>query len=262
MNEQPEHHQKDINLNLEQSERGNSELPGESEASLPARPMFSKFLGLLGIRLSPAFDWIVEWLQILLIAGLLAWFTMSYAMVRMQVPTGSMIPAILEGDSFFVDKLTYLSGINQPEPGDIIVFWHTSTTKSCQNGILIWRWGEFSPCRERFVKRLVAIGPAEVTISKGQIFVDGIELTDNAFDRDYVCRNSEHPDPEARRVDECPPFVVEDGQLFVLGDNTRNSLDSRFWGSASPADFIGEPFIRVLPPYRIGPMNGYFGSPR
>jgi len=235
------------------------------------KPLLSRLLNALGIPTGPRTDWIIDWLQVLIIAGLLAWGTMSFGIVRMRVPTDSMYPTIWGkghdpwgSDSFFVDKFSYLVGLKEPKPGDIIVFWHTENGRMCRNKIQLWRWklewGELHPCRERYVKRLIAVGPATVVIKKGKIYVDGKPLDDPAFARDYTCSSGDPKDP-ARRTRECS-WPVEEGKFFVLGDNTRNSSDSRYWGLVDSKDFIGEPFFRVWPPSRIGPMNGYFGSPR
>ncbi len=242
-------------------------LEGVPEPSEPVRrhkPLLARALNAIGIPTHPGVDWVLDWVQILLIAGLLAWATMTYGVVRMQVPTGSMEPTIMRGDSFFVDKFTYLVGLQKPEPGDIIVFWHTEGGRMCRNKIQLgpwkWEWGELRPCRERYVKRLIAVGPATVTIKQGKIYLNGQLMTDPAFRRDYVCSNADPRDPSLR-TNECT-WEVPPGKMFVLGDNTRNSSDSRYWGFADLKDFIGEPFFRVWPPGRIGPMNGYFGSPR
>jgi len=240
---------------------------GPSEPQAPRhKPLFSRLFNALGIPTSPGVDWALDWLQVILIAGLLAWGTMSFGMVRMRVPTGSMIPTIQEGDSFFVDKFSYLLGLKHPKPGDIIVFWHTESGRTCRSGFQIgpweWRWGDPKPCRERYVKRLIGMGGQTVTIRQGKIHIDGQSLTDPAFNRDYVCNNSEASTPPALRSPEGCSWTVPPGHYFVLGDNTTNSSDSRYWGFAKEEDFIGEPFLRVWPFDRIGFMNGYFGSPR
>jgi len=84
----------------------------------------------VGIPTSPGVEWVLDWLQVIAIAGVLAWAVMTYGVVRMRVPTGSMEPTIMPGDSFFVDKFTYLVGLNKPEPGDIIIPPAASATSS------------------------------------------------------------------------------------------------------------------------------------
>ncbi|MFB6284989.1 MAG: signal peptidase I [Candidatus Bipolaricaulia bacterium] len=226
------------------------------------KPLLARMFNKIGIPTRPGVDWVLDWIQVLVIAGILAWVVMNYGIVRMRVPTGSMEPTIMPGDSFFVDKFTYLLGVNSPEPGDIIVFWHTDNSRMCpENRLLYWSWGKLEPCKERYVKRLIAEGPAKVAIRQGDVYVDG-ELRDGpAFDRDYVCRAGAPRNPEARDAEGCS-WDVPDGKMFVLGDNTRNSSDSRYWGFANVSTLIGEPFFRVWPVNRIGPMNGYFGSGR
>ena len=228
------------------------------------KPLLSRLLNALRIPTSPGVDWTLDWLQVIVIAGLLAWGTMSFGMVRMRVPTGSMIPTIQEGDSFFVDKFSYLLGLKKPQPGDIVVFWHTESGRTCRSGFQLgsweWHWGDPKPCQERYVKRLIAVGGQTVTIRQGKIYIGEERQTDPAFDRDYVCSNAESQDPALRSPEGCS-WTVPAGHYFMLGDNTRNSSDSRYWGFADEKDFIGEPFFRVWPLNHIGFMNSYLSSP-
>ena len=72
---------------------------------------------------------VLEWLEVLVVAGLIAGFILAFVTVRMHVPTDSMWPtingdrSILRADSFFVDRLTY--HFRDPTPGSIVVFRHT-----------------------------------------------------------------------------------------------------------------------------------------
>jgi signal peptidase I len=105
--------------------------------------------------------------------------------------------------------------------------------------------------RLRYVKRLIAIGGQTVKISGGDVSIDGEKLVGERFDRYYYSN-----DPRMRYgVNET---LVPEGKLFVLGDNSSNSWDSRYWGFVDEDAFIGEPYFRVWPLSRFGPMNGYF----
>ena len=107
--------------------------------------------------------------------------------------------------------------------------------------------------RVRYVKRLIAVEGQTIHIRGGDIYIDDERLTDPAFDRFYAST-----DP--RMGFGVTPTEVPPGHWFVLGDNTNNSWDSRYWGFVDERDFIGEPFLRVWPLTRFGLMNGYFGS--
>ena len=105
--------------------------------------------------------------------------------------------------------------------------------------------------RLRYVKRLIALGGQTVEISGGDVYVDGEKLVGERFDRYYY---SNH----LRMRYGVNETLVPEGKLFVLGDNSPNSWDSRYWGFVDENDFIGEPYFRVWPLSRFGPMNGYF----
>jgi signal peptidase I len=263
---------------------------------------------------------ILEWVEVLIVAGALAALVMTFVTVRMHVPTGSMIPTIDPSDSFFVDRISYY--FRDPKPGDIVVFYHTDAltvrsvaagsvaeasgiTRGAQikfiNQIPVADGGEgivgtlpadthvylialqktedgryaarqfgLGPTEEgmtsleafglttrekrlRYVKRLIAVGGQTVQIRDGDVYVDGESLGGPRFDREYSV-------DDARMRYGVVPTEVPEGKWFVLGDNSSDSLDSRYWGFADEKDFIGEPYLRVWPFSRFGGMNGYFGS--
>ena len=257
---------------------------------------------------------VLEWTEVLAVAGVLAFLVMSFVTVRMHVPTGSMIPSIDPSDSFFVDRISY--NFREPIPGDIVVFWHTDSVlvrsvdsesaaavggvasggrvislnrqpvfsvaganeilSSLEDGTRVYlgingaipvEIGVKSPAidsiddlgvrlrerRIRYVKRLIAMGGQTVQIVDGDVYVDGERLEGERFDREYLI-------DDARMRYAVTPTEVPEGHWFVLGDNSGNSWDSRYWGFVDEKDFIGEPYLRVWPLSRFGAMNGYFGS--
>ncbi len=47
-------------------------------------------------------------------------------------------------------------------------------------------------------------------------------------------------------------FFLEDGQYYVLGDNSGNSRDSRYWGFVPENYLVGRVFFKYWPPKRWG----------
>jgi len=191
------------------------------------KPYSAKILNLLGIKTNQTVDYILEWVDVLAVAALLAWLIMTFVTVRMSVPTGSMKPTIEPHDSFFVDKVSYY--FREPKIGDIVVFWHHR-----EDGT-----------KTRYVKRLIAKGGDTVEIGGGDIYVNEQELAGPKFDR-YYWAEGDYGVGEIQ---------VPKGKYYLLGDNSSNSFDSRFWGFADSSSFIGEPYIRVWPLSRFGLIN-------
>ena len=294
--------------------------PRRRKKKEPKPPWIVRLLRRRGVQLSRRAEWLLGWVETIVEVGLAVWLIITFVTVRMTVPTGSMIPTIMPGDSFFVDRISY--HFRQPDVGDVIVFWHVESIRitgvkagspAAAAGVkpgdqLIELAGEPVPStltlrrrleaasggkvsltllregvgqvrvevavptgarslsdlglqvkirKARYVKRLIAVGGQQVWIGEGgKIYVDGKPLDVPAIaSRTYWSHG-----PGMRYG--IKPTLVPEGHYFVLGDNTMNSYDSRYWGFVPKEDFIGEPFFRVWPFSRFGPMNGYFGSSR
>jgi signal peptidase I len=172
-----------------------------------------------------------------------------------KVPSGSMLPSLVAGDHFFVDK-------TRPPAthGDVIVFPFPENPA------------------QGFVKRIIAMPGDRLEVLDGRPILNG-ELLPHCYvgrhampgakpleiylerlgDRAYLTGFDARPaqprcstdrdcsTPRVCRAERCGllqgPFVAKEGEAWVLGDNRNNSYDSRAWDGGRGA---GIPLSEVV----------------
>lgn len=161
------------------------------------------------------------------------------------------------GDHLFVDRMTY--NFVPPSRGQIIVF----ETRGI-DGL---------PQDQFYIKRLVALSGEKVQVGDDRhLIIDGKRLDastshfDNVygFDPKQPGRDSlfsghvnqkllEIFQPFTRSLnpqlftDEATPYSVRPDHFMVMGDNTMNSLDSRYWGDFPSGNVIGRALFVYWP---------------
>ena len=170
-----------------------------------------------------------EWAQSILVALVLTLIIRTFVVQAFKIPSGSMRPTLLEGDKLFVNK--YIYRFKAPKRGDIIVFKYPVDPK------------------KDFIKRLVASGGEEVEIRDGKIYVSGKVLDDpRTFGKFYYYNHDPYGSPRET-------IKVPEENYFVLGDNSANSTDSRFWGFVPKKNVLGKAIFRWWPLNRFGKIK-------
>ena len=168
---------------------------------------------------------------LLLMIALLVLARSSFAN-HYQVPSGSMLPALVPGDRVLVDMSAYglrvpftaieLLGRGRPAPGDVVVF------KSPVDGT-------------RLIKRVVAVGGQVVALVDGRLSVDGRPLAragDMSAER-IGARLVELDLADGGGPDIAPGRIPE-GMVLVLGDHRGASADGRYFGLVPEQAFYGK----------------------
>lgn len=129
----------------------------------------------------------------------------------------SMLPTLSSGDWLLVS-----ANSSDIEHGDIVIITQPNATE------------------KSLVKRVIALEGDVVNIDflLGTVTVNG-----KILDEDYIL------EPTEKEFDVEFPLTVQPGQVFVLGDNRNNSLDSR----STQVGCIDEDYILGVAQYRILP---------
>ena len=130
-----------------------------------------------------------------------------------------MLPSLGDAEFLVVNKLAYLN--TDPGRGDVIVF------RSPRNP------------EEDLVKRIVGLPKETVEIRNGQVFVNGQVLDAATYIQDDVARNT-------------PATTVPADAYFVMGDNRRQSRDSRDIGAIPRASIVGRVWVVYWPFSKMG----------
>ncbi len=101
--------------------------------------------------------------------------------------------------------------------------------------IVAFRHGASS---EAYLKRVIGLPGDRVAIRRGIVLIDGQPLAEP-----YVRYRDNRSEPEV---------TVPAGAYYVLGDNRRNSDDSRDWGFVPASAIIGKAWLAVWPPSKVG----------
>ena len=159
-----------------------------------------------------------------------------------SVPTGSMQPTIKEGDRIVVDKMAYdlrvpfsdisILATGEPSRGEVVVFESVAADK-------------------RLIKRVIGLPGDTVSLHNEVLFINGQALdyavlsndtqqliaTENLLGLNHSIRIEETASDNLSYFN---PITVPADHYLVMGDNRRNSADSRVYGFIPRAELKGK----------------------
>jgi signal peptidase I len=165
----------------------------------------------------------------------------SFVFEPFRIPSGSMMPTLVQGDFIFVKKYSYglrfpvteakILETGEPERGDVVVFRLPSDPSI------------------NYIKRVVGLPGDEIIYERHRLTINGVQMdlekspdatqlapkfTEilDARQHEILIANSQSARDSTYNV---PP-----GHYFVMGDNRDNSRDSRFIGSIPESNLVGE----------------------
>ena len=163
------------------------------------------------------------------------------------IPSGSMKLTLLEGDRIFVER--YSRFYRTPERGDIMVFYPPfSEIKNTPWKLFSRLTGFF--CKDiAYIKRVIALPGEKFEIKQFETGESKVYINDKPLEEPYV--KSVYDFSPCTEAMKCGPFVIPDGEYFMMGDNRGNSQDSRYWGTLPVDRFIGKAVFRFWPVTRL-----------
>lgn len=152
-----------------------------------------------------------------------------------RVDGQSMEQTLQPNDRLIVYKLPKtISAITHntymPSRGEIIVFSLNEKSSVGQNE------------SRQLIKRVIGLPGDRVVVHGGKVTIYN-DAHPNGYNPDENTPYEQSTQPTSGEAD----VTVGDGEIFVMGDNRSNSMDSRVFGAIKADEIVGKLVLRVLP---------------
>jgi len=193
----------------------------------------------------------------------------SFLWEPFQIPSGSMMPTLLDGDFILVNKFNYglrdpvvrnkFFEVGLPERGDVVVFKYPIDPKIDYIKRVIGLPGDRIIYRNKSIYIKPACLESDAKCPEFEQVVQNFRKETDTPDSSYglsrhtsimpnkthdilidnqtLPRTQHYYQQAGTQRDE---FVVPEGHYYVMGDNRDNSLDGRFWGFVPEENLVGE----------------------
>jgi signal peptidase I len=182
-------------------------------------------------------SWSREFIEVLLIFVIFTLFVRTFVVAHINVPSPSMVPAVLVGDHILVNRFVYaphfdtplhrLLPYGDPRIGDVVTFAQPDRP------------------RRDLIKRVVATGGDVVSIDAKRFHRNGLPATEPwaRYTDPQIWSDDPSTPPSRRARDHLAPVTVPPDHFFCLGDNRDESQDSRVFGPVPGSTIRGRAFL-------------------
>ena len=151
-----------------------------------------------------------EFIESLLIAGVLAFFIITFVVQSFVVSGSSMEPTLHNGERLFVNKFIYY--FQSPQRGDVVVLNPQGDSRD-------------------YIKRVIGLPGDKVQIINGSLYINGNLIQEEYIKESYIkTYRYEYyvPKSDSYKIhNTAGPYQVPKEHVLVLGDNRNHSSDSR-----------------------------------
>lgn len=177
-----------------------------------------------------------EILEAVLLA-LVALLLLQGTVRNFKVEGSSMYPTLEGGQYLVVDQVSYFK-VDLERLSRLVPFWAVNEADTrfafdppTRGEIIVFRYPRDTT--KDFVKRVVGLPGDTVEVRSGIVYIDGEPLREPYLQR--MDRSS------SRRITLGPK------EYYVIGDNRRNSNDSRAWGVVPEENIVGRVLLVYWP---------------
>ena len=209
---QSDRFQLSINFSGEENKQEESEIK-EARKYDPENPRF--------------IDWVFDIAEMFVFVLAAVLILTSFVFKHSIVEGGSMNNTLDDGDHLIISNMFYT-----PDYGDIVVFEDYSKSDGYKKAV---------------IKRVIGLpgDTVEIKVNEAEntleVYVNG-QLLEEEYA--HYMKNA-HPVGHG-------PVTVEEGQIYVLGDNRYNSTDSRQVGTINIDSITGKVILRIYPFNKLG----------
>ena len=173
----------------------------------------------------------------LLIFVIFTLFVRTFVVAHINIPTPSMVPAVLVGDHILVNRFAYAPHLDTPlhrllpyrDPtiGDVVTFAQPDRP------------------RRDLIKRVAALSGDTVAITSKTFTRNGTPVDEPwaQFTDPQIWPDDPSTPPSRRVRDNLASMVIPDDHVFCLGDNRDESQDSRVFGPVPRSTLRGRAFL-------------------